>query len=426
MSVAGRICVLVAASGASWEARALQQLGAGAPGIVVLKRCVDLNDLLASAATGQAKVSLVAYGLPGLDADSVDHLRRSGLSVVVVAEPAELDQGGSDRVRRLGIEHIVESGSIESLNSAVLLAGADSQPVAPPVEAERDQSSPEVAKPGRMLAVWGPTGAPGRTTVAVGVAAELANRRARTLLVDADGFGGAVAQHLGVLDEMSGLLAAARLANAGQLDGDRLATLARAVNPTLRVLTGLPRADRWAEVRDSGFNQLLELARAIADYVVLDTAFSLETDANPALGSSAPHRNAMTLTSLEQADEVIVVGSADPVGLARLARGLVELMETVPGGTVRIVVNRARPSLGWGEKEVRAMIEGFVTPASVHFLPDDRGATDRALVSGKTLVELGDSALRRSVSGLVDAVTGQGPSTGSRRWLRRRTEGTSR
>ena len=426
MSLAGGICVLVAASGASWEARALQQLSTGAPGIVVLKRCVDLNDLLASAATGQAKVSLVAYGLPGLDADSVDHLRRSGLSVVVVAEPAELDHGGSVRVRRLGIEHIVESGSIELLNSAVLLAGADSQPVAPPVEAKRDLASAERAEPGRILAVWGPTGAPGRTTVAVCVAAELANRGVQTLLVDADGFGGAVAQHLGVLDEMSGLLAAARLANTGQLDGDRLATLARAVNPTLRVLTGLPRADRWAEVRDSGFNQLLELARAIADYVVLDTAFSLETDANASIGSSAPHRNAMTLASLEQADEVIVVGSADPVGLARLARGLVEFKETVPGGTVRIVINRARPSLGWGEKEVRAMIEGFVTPASVHFLPDDRGATDRALVSGKTLVELGDSSLRRSVSGLVDAVTGQSASTGSRRWLRRRTEGTGR
>lgn len=426
MSPAGRICVLVAASGASWEARALQQLATGSPGIVVLKRCVDLNDLLASATTGQAQVSLVAYGLPGLDADSVDHLRRSGLSVVVVAEPDELDQGGSDRVRRLGIEHIVESGSIASLNSAVLLAGADSQPVTVSVEAERLSASPEMAKPGPMLAVWGPTGAPGRTTVAVGVAAELANRGGQTLLIDADGFGGAVAQHLGVLDEMSGLLAAARMANAGQLDGDRLAMLARAVNPTLRVLTGLPRADRWAEVRDSGFNQLLELARSIVDYVVLDTAFSLETDASASLSNSAPHRNAMTLASLERADEVIVVGSADPVGLARLARGLVELLEAVPDGTVRIVINRTRPSLGWGEKEVRAMIEGFVTPASVHFLPDDRSAADRALVSGKTLVELGDSPLRRSISGLVDAVTGHTASAGPRRWFRHRRAGTGR
>ena len=426
MSLAGGICVLVAASGASWEARALQQLSAGAPGIVVLKRCVDLTDLLASAATGEAQVCLVAYGLPGLDADSVDRLRRSGLSVVVVAEPAELDLGGADRVRRLGIDHVVESGSIEALNAEVLRAGADSQAVTLPVVAERDLASTQMPEPGRMLAVWGPTGAPGRTTVAVGMAAELANRGAQTLLVDADGFGGAVAQHLGVLDEMSGLLAAARMANAGELDHDRLASLARSVNPTLRVLTGLPRADRWVEVRDSGFTQLLELACGIGEYVVLDTAFSLEGDDNASLGSSAPQRNAMTLSSLEQADEVIVVGSADPVGLARLARGLVELLEAVPDASIRIAINRTRPSLGWGEKEVRAMIEGFVTPASVHFLPDDRGATDRALVSGRTLVEIGDSALRRGISGLVDAVAGQSASTVSRRWFRHRTEGTSR
>ena len=426
MSLAGGICVLVAASGASWEARALQQLSAGAPGIVVLKRCVDLTDLLASAATGEAQVCLVAYGLPGLDADSVDRLRRSGLSVVVVAEPAELDLGGADRVQRLGIDHVVESGSIEALNAEVLRAGADSQAVTLPVVAERDLASTQMPEPGRMLAVWGPTGAPGRTTVAVGMAAELANRGAQTLLVDADGFGGAVAQHLGVLDEMSGLLAAARMANAGELDHDRLASLARSVNPTLRVLTGLPRADRWVEVRDSGFTQLLELACGIGEYVVLDTAFSLEGDDNASLGGSAPQRNAMTLSSLEQADEVIVVGSADPVGLARLARGLVELLEAVPDASIRIAINRTRPSLGWGEKEVRAMIEGFVTPASVHFLPDDRGATDRALVSGRTLVEIGDSALRRGISGLVDAVAGQSASTVSRRWFRHRTEGTSR
>lgn len=425
MSLARGICVLVAASGASWEARALQQLSAGAPGIVVLKRCVDLNDLLASAATGEAHVCLVAYGLPGLDADSVDHLRRSGLSVLVVAEPAELDMGGADRVRRLGIDHVVESGSIEALNAEVVRVGADSQAVTLPVEADRDLASAQIPELGRMLAVWGPTGAPGRTTVAVGMAAELANRGAKTLLVDADGFGGAVAQHLGVLDEMSGLLAAARMANAGELDHDRLASLARSVNPTLRVLTGLPRADRWVEVRDSGFTQLLELACGIGEYVVLDTAFSLEGDDNASLGGSAPQRNAMTLSSLEQADEVIVVGSADPVGLARLARGLVELLEAVPDANIRIAINRTRPSLGWGEKEVRAMIEGFVTPASVHFLPDDRGATDRALVSGRTLVEIGDSALRRGISGLVDAVVGQSGSKGSRRWFRHRTEGTN-
>jgi hypothetical protein len=101
------------------------------------------------------------------------------------------------------------------------------------------------------------------------------------------------------------------------------------------------------------------------------------------------------------------------VGLARLARGLVEMIELLPGRRLRVVVNRVRPSLGWGEHEVRAMIEGFVTPAGVHFLPYDRSAADRALVAGRSLVELGDSALRRGVSELADAMTATAADTGA-------------
>ena len=88
------------------------------------------------------------------------------------------------------------------------------------------------------------------------------------------------------------------------------------------------------------------------------------------------------------------MGAADPVGLARLARGLVELRDLVPGVRPRVVVNRTRPSLGWSDREIRGMVEGFVTPADVHFLPDDRAAADRALMAGRSLVEAGDSALR--------------------------------
>ena len=57
--------------------------------------------------------------------------------------------------------------------------------------------------------VWGPTGAPGRTTLAIGLAAELAGSGLPTVLVDADTYGASVAQCLGLLDESSGLATAA-------------------------------------------------------------------------------------------------------------------------------------------------------------------------------------------------------------------------
>ena len=97
----------------------------------------------------------------------------------------------------------------------------------------------------------------------------------------------------------------------------------------------------------------------------------------------------MTLAALGQADEVVVVGSADPVGLSRLARGLVEVREVTAGAPVRVVVNRMRPSLGWSEKDIAGMVEGFTRLAGLHFLPDDRPTVDRALVAGRTPAEVG-------------------------------------
>ena len=432
-----RVGVLMAAGGAAWEVEALQVVGGAPSRSVLLKRCVDLPDLLASATTGQARVAVVAAGLPGLDAESLGHLRRGGLGVVVVAGPESVP----DAAALPGVFEVVPATDLGRLATVVpaaaAAAAADDTTVqtgvpvlSPPADhaAEEWPGEAELDLPGRILAVWGPTGAPGRTTVATSLAAELARRGHDTLLVDADGYGGAVAQHLGVLDEVSGLLSAVRLANAGRLDAAQLASVARTVVPNLRVLTGLPRADRWVEVRDPAFAAVLDAARRLCPNVVLDLGFNLEQEAQP-YGSTAPQRNHMTVAGLEQADEVLVVGSADPVGLARLARGLVELPELAPPSTLtRVVVNRVRPSLGWAEQEVRAMVEGFLTPVSVHFLPEDRGATDRALMAGRPLHEVGQSALAAAVARLADTLDGSGSPAPRRKavGLRRRRAGRAR
>jgi MinD-like ATPase involved in chromosome partitioning or flagellar assembly len=398
---------------------------------VLLKRCVDLPDLLATSATGQARVAVVSAGLQGLDADSVAHLRGAGVAVVLVAEA-----GAPLEVAELpGVFCVVDADDVGTL-AGVLPAAASHAATADRTDetaaASAHASAPSVETgggafadagptgvPGRVIAVWGPTGAPGRTTVAVGLAAELARRGRDVLLVDADAYGGAVAQHLGVLDEVSGLLSGVRSANAGQLDAARLASIARSVGPGLRVLTGLPRADRWVEVRGVAFDAVVEAGRSLCAFVVLDLGFNLE-QAEHTFGSSAPQRNLMTLAGLALADDVLVVGSADPVGLARLARSLVELPEAVPAPTTRVVVNRVRPSLGWGEQEVRAMVEGFVTPASMHFLPDDGVAADRAVVAGCPLVDMGESALRSALARVADSLDENAGTSGRGRGLRGR------
>lgn len=409
-----RVPVLVAAAGEEWEPAALELLSRSSR-LAVHRRCVDLHDLLAGAGTGTARAALASSRLVGLDADSVASLRRHGVGLVVVADEDD-DRGGS-RMRRLGA-HGVLGPDLGGLMDALLAAeGAETVDGTGPADraAPQDLAMPvaDAGHSGRLVAVWGPAGAPGRTTVAAGLAAEAAHRGCPTFLLDADPYGGAVAQHLGVLEEVSGLLAAARLANAGELDATRLAGLARGVADGLRVLTGLPRPDRWQEVRPAAFEDLLGAACRLDQLVVVDLGFSLERDHQDPFGS-APQRNQTTLSTLDQAQDVVVVGSADPVGLARLARGLVDLRDAAPGAPLHVVVNRARPTLGWSEVEIRGMVEGFVRPAGVTFLPDDRTAADQALMAGRSLVELGDSPLRRGIGALADALLGAAPSTGRR------------
>jgi len=388
--------VLILAAGADWEPAVLAAIDARRD-LAVLRRCMDVEELLAAAAAGQADSAVVGTDARGLDARVVEQLQQHGVRTVGVVPAGAGEEQARTRAARAGIGSIVSQAELETLPAVLLveesaaaadMPGPDPAPVAEPV----------APAPGRILTVWGPAGAPGRTTVAAAVAADLAHRGQETLLVDADPYGGSVAQQLGILDEVSGLLAAARLASLGQLAAG-LAGVVRTIGSGLGVVTGLPRADRWAEARGEMLEELVSLGAALG-HVVVDAGFCVEDDGVDA----RPGRNHLTLTALDLADEVYVVGSADPVGLTRLVRGLADLRDRHPGTPVRVLVNRMRPSLGWGERDIATMLAGAIGQRiPIHFLPDDRAGVDRALVAGRTLLETApDGPLPRAVAAVLD------------------------
>lgn len=393
------ICVLLLAAGHPWESVALGHLEPH-PATTVLKRCVDVDDLLAAATTDQAHAAVLTLDAPGLDPAAIAHLVSHGVRPVLVTQARPDDLDVQEQARRLRVDTVVGTGDLDTL-PAVLAAGERVAETRPRVLEQAGAPAAEsIAEQRRTFVVWGPAGAPGRTTVAVNLAAELAGRARPVVLADLDPHGGTVAQQLGILDEVSGVLAGARLAGSGQLS-QRFPSVCRAVGEHLNVLTGLPRADRWREVRVAHAEELLDRARHLGD-VVVDTGFSIEEDPGEFGGRAT--RNSMTLTAIGEADEVVVVGGADPVGLTRLARGLVELAESFPGVPLRVVVNRMRSSIGWSERDVARMVEGFARVSGLHFLPEDRPLADRALVSGRPLVELGDSSLAAGIAALADAL----------------------
>ena len=425
--------VFTAVTGAPWESELVGALDRADHGVTVVRRCVDVMDLLAAAATGTGQAALLSAELRRLDGDAVARLHAAGVAVVGLVEPG--DDRAAERLRQLGVRRVLPADAepeaiAQALREAVEGAAPSGRDVADPRAALPALGMPETpedrpAGPGRIVAVWGPTGAPGRTTVAVGLADEAARMDVPTLLVDADVYGGVVAQVLGLLDESPGLAGAARLAGTGGLDRDAVVRLAWAVRPHLRVLTGLARADRWPELRPRAVTAVLEEARRLASCTVVDCSFNVEDDEELSFDTAAPRRNGATLAVLETADTVLCVSGADPVALQRSVRALDQLRDVLPDVEPVVVVNQVRrgPVPGDPEEEIRVALERFAGRDVRFFLPADRRATDAALASGRTLADVAPgSPLRLALRSLAAAVTGA-PEPAQRRGGLRRGRG---
>lgn len=393
--MSARVGVLSAVTGEG-EAVVVRVLAADR-GLEVVRRCADLAELLAAGAAGIGRVAVVSADLPGLDREAVGHLHGSGVWVVLVADP-----GRPERAEALGADAVTRDvAGVGSAVRSVLDGGAP----APPAPAERAAVR---SADGVLVAVWGPTGAPGRTTVALNLAAELAGRprvdQPTVLLVDADTYGGTVAQALGLLDEAPGIAAAARAAGTGTLDAGSLAALTPRLDGGLRVLTGLSRADRWPELPAGSLEGVWSACRALADVTVVDCGFCLEQDEALSYDTRAPQRNAATLSALAAADVVVVVGAGDPVGLQRLVRALGGLDDLGLAPRRTVVVNRVRATASGPRprEAVREALRRYAGVPDAVVLPDEQATCDGALLHARTLAEHAPaSPLRRAVAGLA-------------------------
>jgi len=419
------------------EADLVATLELAAGDVQVVRRCADIPELVSVAAAGTADVAVVSATFRGVDREVFRALAGHGVRVVGMCERS--DEAGERRLRQLGVPAIIYPDTeipelLHALHAddagvdlALALAGAPnarpgevgipvtvstpgltaegesdwgpSLSLGQPAEGllaagpDDDEEEAEPTPQGRVVAIWGPVGAPGRTTVAVNLAADLAAHDLSVVLIDADTWGACIGQTLGLIDEAPGLAAAARLSDQGNLDVLALARLTPEVSPGLRVLTGLPRADRWPEARAGAVTEIVTLARSLARWVIVDCGFALEDDEELSYDTVAPRRNAATLAVLEAADEVVVVGAADPVGLQRLVRGVQEL---APRCTARriVVVNKVRRSADGPapERTIGDVLSRFSGLEDVHFLPWAPTECDRALWDGKTLVEIAPQA----------------------------------
>ncbi|MBX3092535.1 MAG: regulator [Cryobacterium sp.] len=277
----------------------------------------------------------------------------------------------------------------------------------PEMERTAAAGSRSAERHGEVLTVWGPAGAPGRTTLAINIAAELAEQGHSVVLADADTHSGSVAPALGLLDEAPGFAAACRLAASDSLtieELERVSERYQSPHGSFWVLTGIGRPHRWPELSGERVVATIAACREWVDFTVIDTGFCLENDEEISSDLFAPRRNAATISALREADRVVAVGSGDPVGLSRFLRAHVDLLEIVDAERVLTVVNRIRGSVIGANPaaQVEQTLLRFGGIESPVLVPHDQGALDAAILAGKTLRDVaGKSAPRLAVSKLV-------------------------
>ena len=241
---------------------------------------------------------------------------------------------------------------------------------------------------GRIVAVWGPIGSPGVSSLALSLAGCAAQTGRSTVVIDANVYGGAQSALLNLFDEAPGVASACRLAARDELSRDQIIRVSETIAQgqlRLTVLTGIPDASRWTELAPDSVRTLLARARETWEVTFVDVSFCLEEDEEISSDLFAPRRNGATLSILAEADVVVGVTGCDSLSLSRYILALPRLREVVGPTPVVTCVNRLRQSAAGlaPEASVRETLQRFAGIDDALCVIDDPDLLDRALVAGK-------------------------------------------
>ncbi|HVM35386.1 MAG TPA: P-loop NTPase [Actinomycetota bacterium] len=359
-------------------------------GLEVLMRCMDRIELL-GALRGGGLDAVVAVGAPAwLDAQAAEETARAGVRLVgIVSHPPD-----ADRLAAFGAALLPGDATVAEIVDRCTRGEVVVPPPPPNVRA---------APPGRLVAVWGPKGSPGRSTIALELAFELARSEASTLLVDADTYGGDLLQMLGIVEEVPTILWAARLAARRELDSARLMLELRRAGTGPVLLPGLPRPQLWADISEYGWRSLLDVARDSFRATVCDLGFSLEGDEQPGTPAGLG-RNRVTVETLRAADHVIAVCRADPTGIKTFLWAFEDLRQLVSADRVTVVANRVHPG---EEREVGDLLKTHTGKRPAAYVPDRPADVRRALTAGEPVSgAVTGSDIRIAIRGVAAAVGG--------------------
>lgn len=395
--------ILLGVRNPEYERQLLTALSAG--GFDVAGRCLDGPSLVAQA--NQVDAVLASADLHRLTFDSLEVVRGTGTPVVVLVESSEIAQFE-------GLAYLVPAASngtdiVAALRAAIQRGVMREATPATERQAE-DSAAIPLAQGGQVLALVSGKGAPGTTTLAIGLASALGQEGSRVVLVDADLRGGGAAPYLD-LDPRRGLIG---LTVGPPTDGLVGAELQEASG--FSVLAGIERPEMRDRVTAEQLVTALSVLRQRFEVTVVDVGQLLS-------GIASDAATAVTRSG----DQVLVITTADLTGLWNTRHCLRYLQESLglPRERLALVINRHASRHEYGATEVERAL-GVRVLATI---PDDRKAAMRAVREQLPLTAAGGPAARHvhaMAAELMQPLVGQeerqSDAVRGSRWRRRTAE----
>src|SRR5216684_2984007 len=364
--------------------------------MVVVAQCLAADQLVQAAESRQVDAVVVAWSLHRLTDAVLDKLDRSGLPVVLLV-PDPHDQrwrGRRGPVMAVGSDDATirqALGAIRRGESFLNLSRP--RPIPQPVIL-KDVDRP-ASPPSGVIAVAGGAGSPGRTTLAINLAAALGTA-APTVLLEADLCAPTVAAFLD-RDPSRNLCT---LAHAVREDthawasalADELQPLS-SQSPLAVVLCGLPKREMRTSISPAFLERVVtEMARQYR-YVVIDVGPDW-------MGTDVAAANHCAI--LASASQVLLVSASDLVGLwhARTALDQLERQLGIERQNVQLVLNRYDARFHHGRSEVAWHLGAPV----VAVIPFDHAAAQRAIAQQRPLVIAANSRASRAMLSLAEGV----------------------
>ena len=223
--------------------------------------------------------------------------------------------------------------------------------------------------PAPLLAVWGTAGAPGATTLAIGLSLELAKSRP-TLLIDADFLAPSVGELLGVSHDSPGLLGALRVARNDNPPWESMHACAAPAphNASLHVMSGI-RPGSLGRLEAAGMATLIDSALSAGVAVVVELKCALGDS------EATPERTA-TEAILRNAQHLLWVGMGSDLGVSRLVREWTLLEELTEDVDQRVLIRMSVGSSQSSFMESSTAVWGFTGCSDISALPMRKDLSD--------------------------------------------------